>query len=440
MLDALGAGWALRRVIRFLLRRALGRILQPESLDAHQARSARDAQRAQPRDLVLDAWRGALVPLASPLRMYARRLLVPVLFARRAAAARSRAPAPCAAGRRHLLRAAVGQRAARARLAALARAALLRRCRRARRRLSPPRAAQRLHRRCHARTDATSATGARVPAARRGAARRADARRRIAQAEEGGAAVRAAAAATAHLLARLRVRVSGLELLLLEDTGREGAPEATADAQPQGTCGTPDAPAATLLRLRELEYRDDTPPAAAAAPDASAVPPAAAAAVKALSFEGAELFLGRGAPPQPGAAEGAAGWTRVLGGDAAANDGWGGSLRVTMPSAGGVGAAVEAQRCARSRCTARLRRCVTRAPSPPRCAPPQPRRPLQQLQQQQLLQRRSRLPQPQQQKKTDFRRRATRSHAALSWARCCTTAATARAPAPTKRFSTAPPR
>jgi hypothetical protein len=75
MLDALGAGWALRRVIRFLLRRALGRILQPESLDAHQARPARDAPRAQPRDVVSCAWRSALVPLAPPLRSSARCLL-----------------------------------------------------------------------------------------------------------------------------------------------------------------------------------------------------------------------------------------------------------------------------------------------------------------------------------------------------------------------------
>jgi hypothetical protein len=152
--------------------------------------------------------------------------------------------------------------------------------------------------------------------------------------------VRAAAAATAHLLARLRVRVSGLEVLLLEDMGREGAPEGASEAEAQGS-GASDAPAATLLRLRELEYRDDTPPAAAAAPDASAMPPAASSAVKAVSFEGAELFLGRGAPPLPGAAEGAAGWTRVLGGDGDADAGWGGSLRVTLPS-GGVGAAVEA--------------------------------------------------------------------------------------------------
>ena len=74
MLDALGAGWALRRVIRFLLRRALGRILQPESLDAHQARPARDAQRAQPRDVVSGGWRCPLSPLALPLRSSARRL------------------------------------------------------------------------------------------------------------------------------------------------------------------------------------------------------------------------------------------------------------------------------------------------------------------------------------------------------------------------------
>ena len=47
MLDALGASWALRRVIRFLLRRALGRILSPESLDAQQARPCPSAARRQ---------------------------------------------------------------------------------------------------------------------------------------------------------------------------------------------------------------------------------------------------------------------------------------------------------------------------------------------------------------------------------------------------------
>ena len=96
-------------------------------------------------------------------------------------------------------------------------------------------------------------------------------------------------------------------------------------------------------------------------------------------------------------------------------------------------------RCARSRCTARLRRCATHASSPPRCAPPQPRRPRQLPPPPPLQHRRSRLRQPQRPRRTSSRRRATLWRGSRSWARCCTTTAAERAPA-TKPSSTAPPR